>query len=194
MINLFYEPFPDFVTVNGRNCPVVTDFREWIRLHDLLRDENVPQRSKIFLLAEWFVNPPALLAEAHIQALTDFYLVKDLELHKDEEDENAEPEINFKPPVFDWKIDSKYLIADFRQFYQINLLQIKYLHWFEFTALFQALPEESQCQKRIYYRSVDLRQIKDKNEKKRIRKIKKSIALPYEMSDEQIGAVLAAAL
>lgn len=193
MINLLYEPLPDSVTVDGRNCPVVTDFREWIKFHDLLRDKEVPQQSKIFLLAEWFVNPPVFLTESHVKALTDFYIAKDLDFQNSEKNEE-EPEQNFKPPVFDWRIDSEFLIADFRQFYQINLFSVKYLHWFEFIALFHALPEESQCQKRIYYRSVKLDQIKDKNEKKRIKKIKRSIALPYEMSDEQIGAALAAFL
>lgn len=193
MINLLYEPLPDSVTVDGRNCPVVTDFREWIKFHDLLRDKEVPQQSKIFLLAEWFVNPPVFPTESHVKALTDFYIAKALGNQNSEENEE-EPEQNFKPPVFDWRIDSEFLIADFRQFYQINLFSVKFLHWFEFIALFRALPEESRCQKRIYYRSVDLNQIKDKNEKKRIKKIKRSIALPYEMSDEQIGAALAAFL
>lgn len=185
-MNLLYESFPD--TADG--LPVVTDFREWIKFHDLLTDKEVPEHTKIFLMADWFLRPPLPLKETHVKALLDFYLVKPLDPHADEEEENKKAPPPSKPPAFDYSFDAAFLLADFRQFYQIDLLKIPYLHWFEFRSLLNALPEESSCQKRIAYRSIDLREIKDKNEKKRIRKIKRSIAIPFEMSDEAIGEAL----
>lgn len=187
MMNLFYESFPDAVAINGRQCPVVTDFREWIKFHDLLADKEIPEHVKISLMSDWFLRPPLPLKEPHVKALLDFYLAKPLDTQAEEEEKTPPPS---KPPVFDWSFDAPFLLSDFRRFYQIDLLKISYLHWFEFKSLFQALPEESTCQKRIAYRSIDLKEIKDKNEKKRIRKIKREIKIPFEMSDEAIGEAL----
>ncbi|MBP0975818.1 MAG: hypothetical protein J6P20_07125, partial [Oscillospiraceae bacterium] len=53
-----------------------------------------------------------------------------------------------------------------------------------------ALPDDSQCMKRIAYRSVNLSEIKDKRERTRIAKIQRQIALPFEFDDEMIGAAL----
>ena len=35
-MNPLYEKFPDYVEVRGRRCRIVTDFREWIKLSELL--------------------------------------------------------------------------------------------------------------------------------------------------------------
>ena len=193
MMNLLYESFPDAVTVNGRQCPVVTDFREWIKFHDLLADKEISERAKISLLPDWFLRPPLPLTDAHVRALLDFYLVKQLDPRPDEEEkEKNNPPSPPKPPVFDYSFDAPFLLSDFRRFYQIDLLKIDFLHWFEFKSLFHTLPEESSCQKRIAYRSTDIRKIKSKSEKARIRKIQKAIALPFAAAEEAVGEELLA--
>ena len=54
--------------------------------------------------------------------------------------------------------------------------------------LFDGLSEKNEIKQRIYYRSVDLSTIKDKEERKRIRKIQNSIRLPQEViSDGDIA-------
>lgn len=192
MMNLFCEPFPDSVRIGNQNLEIVTDFREWIRFHDLISDTDVPDGLKLHFLREWFVHPPDFLTESHINALCDFYHADAIDYHRDEEQKKEKPAP--KPPVFDWCIDAKFLISDFRRFYQMDLFSVHYLHWWQFLALFRGLPEESTCQQRIGYRSIQLKDIKDKNEKKRIKKIKNAIALPFEMTDEMMGAAMADAL
>ena len=49
-MNPLYEKFPDYVEVRGKRCRIVTDFREWIKLVELLDDEGVPGRKKTELL------------------------------------------------------------------------------------------------------------------------------------------------
>jgi hypothetical protein len=92
--------------------------------------------------------------------------------------------------VFDWKYDAKYLLADFRRYYGIDLLTAE-MHWWEFRSLFAALPDDSLCQKRIAYRSADLSRIKDSKRRAEIARIQQQIALPYEMTDDEISAVFA---
>ncbi|MDE6730404.1 MAG: bacteriophage Gp15 family protein [Oscillospiraceae bacterium] len=45
------------------------------------------------------------------------------------------------------------------------------MHWHVFLNLFNTLPEDVPIKQRMFYRSVNLSSIKDKNERKRIRKI-----------------------
>ena len=57
-------------------------------------------------------------------------------------------------------------------------------------ALFNAL-DKCELTERIHYRSVDLSTIKDKDERKRIRKIQNELKLDdYMLSDEDIGGAL----
>ncbi|GEM_PF-220414 len=185
MINIFYESFPDAVTVEDRSCPVVTDFRDWMKFSGLLGDQSIPAQVLPFLTAAWFRMPPAVPTRAHFDALVEFYQARPL--RPDSETSQKNPR---KPPVFDWNIDAPYLLADFRQFFRIDLIHAGFLHWWEFLSLFCGLPETSQSKKRIFYRGCDLDQIPDRFRREEIRRIRNSIALPYVMQDDEIGAAM----
>ena len=40
-MNFFYEELPSTVNVRGENIKVITDFREYIRLLDMLKDQEL---------------------------------------------------------------------------------------------------------------------------------------------------------
>ena len=62
------------------------------------------------------------------------------------------------------------------------------MHWYEFRALLNTLPEDTPLKKRMSYRAINILSIKDKAEKKRIKDIQRSIALPSrELSIYEIG-------
>lgn len=186
MINALYEPFPETVTVNGIEYPIVTDFREWIKFADMLDDKEISSEEKIFLLAEWLLNPPERITNELIKAVFSFYKAENLNFNRDYDDEISEEQIS--PPVFNWKIDAKYIIGDFWRYYGIDLLSEEYMHWWKFRCLFSALPDDSQCQKRIAYRSTDISQIKNESERCRIMRIKQAISIPFEYDEDMIGA------
>lgn len=191
MINALYEPFPEAVTADGKEYPIVTDFREWIKFSDMMSDKELSSEEKILLFADWFLNPPEYITQELVKAVFDFYKAQGLDFepdYDDEEEEKPSDEPSVSPPVFDWKIDSKYIIGDFRRYYGIDLLSEKYMHWWKFRCLFSALPDDSQCQKRIAYRSTDINRIKNESERRRIMRIKQAIAIPFEYDDNMIGA------
>jgi hypothetical protein len=79
--------------------------------------------------------------------------------------------------VIDFEQDADYIYADFLTAYGIDLTDENMsLHWWQFVALLRALPESTSMAKRMYYRSVDLSELKGK-EKSRIAGIKKEIAI-----------------
>ena len=186
MINALYEPFPESITVDGQGYQLLTDFRDWIRFADMIHDTEINEYDKVRMLTLWFKTAPSRMTAEMVDALFDFYYATDLEPDADyeDDDEDTAEDAVIKPPVFDWRIDSRYILGDFRHYYDMNLLSIDYLHWWEFRCLFAALPDDSQCQKRMAYRSIDLGSIKNDQERNRIARIQRSIAIPYENEDD----------
>lgn len=187
MINILYEPFPDSITADGQTFRVPTDYREWLRFADMLADQELQPEEKAYLCGKWLDPEPDLITESVVTALLGFYRADGLHPEPPEPDEEDEPEPPH-PPYFDWKIDATFLLGDFRHYYGIDLLTDG-LHWWKFRALFEALPDDSRCMKRIAYRSADISQIRNKAERARIARIQKQIALPYEFDDEAIGEI-----
>lgn len=190
MINALYESFPESIKADGKTYPIITDFREWIRFSDMMSDKELSTELKIYLLTEWLLKPPEKVTVSLVNAVFDFFRAAQLEPESVDDEGGEEQEMPVKPPVFDWKIDAKYVIGDFRHYYGIDLLTVKYMHWWEFRCLFSALPEDSICNKRIAYRSANLSEIKNDAERERIRKIQLKIALPFEYNDDMIGSAL----
>ncbi len=188
MINAFYEPFPDSITADGREYRIITDFREWFRFADMIADNGIPEHEKLLLMAEWLLDEPVKITDELVEAVCNFYKADALNYVCDNDEEDTGEDTSDSQPVLDWKIDAPYIIGDFQRFYRIDLLNAG-MHWWKFRILFSALPEDSQIMKRICYRSIDLGQIKDESERRRIMKLKQLYALPYELEDDDIGAV-----
>ena len=85
--------------------------------------------------------------------------------------------------------DAGYVLAAFRQAYNIDLRNIRYMHWYEFRWLFEALPDNIPLKERINYRSINVSDIKDNKERSRIRKIQRATALPNNIGDMDIGSI-----
>lgn len=192
MINALYEPFPEEIRADGVSYPIETDCREWFRFGDMLADQELTKEEKLYLMTEWLYEAPEEITSELVNAVFGFYRADGLKPDIPEFDEDEEPEENDqlkRPPVFDWKYDAAFILGDFRRFYGIDLLSVEYMHWWEFRCLFDALPDDSQCRKRIGYRSADLSQIKNEAERKRIATIQRQIALPFEMDEDDIAAI-----
>lgn len=185
MMNLFYEPLPDSIPVGGSDYKILTDFRDWLKFIDLTKDEAIQPEYKLDYMRNWFAEVPECITKEQYQGLRDFCEAKPLE--PDRPDEN-EQELLSRPPTFDWCLDAKFVIADFRRFYGIRLLKTEYLHWWEFLSLLRALPDESQTFRRIDIRSADLSKITDKERKRAVMEAQMRIAIPFEVDDFSIGA------
>lgn len=111
MINALYEPFPETISADGKNYPILTDFRDWLKFSDMMNDKEISSGEKILLLSDWFLNPPECVSSELVKAIFDFYKAENLDFKPDFHGDSEE--ISITPPVFDWKIDSKYVIGDF---------------------------------------------------------------------------------
>lgn len=199
-MNVFYEELPEALEINGREYPVITDFREWIRFSDMLKSD-IPPEFKLEFLSEMFLEEvPDLYTEDGIEeamdAITSFLSLSGTEFpdissdeaNSEEESEEVEYEEQRAKKAIYYEQDAPYIISAFRREYQIDLLSVPYMHWWEFRMLLDGLSEESQIKKRIYWRTCDVSKM-DKKERREILKIRRSITIPEEeyVSDEDIG-------
>lgn len=92
---------------------------------------------------------------------------------------------NNEDNVISFDIDAKYIYAAFMQSYHLDLIEQQgKLHWTKFSALLNALPDDTLMRQIIDIRKTDLSEIKDKKEKSRIKKLKRQFALPDSQSEE----------
>lgn len=183
MIQLLYEPLPDSIQAGGSDFKILTDFRDWLKFGDLMKDEALEDIEKLDFMRNWLVEIPEEMTAELFTGLRDFCAARELEPDRDEPEEHPR-----KAPTFDWKLDAACVLADFRRFYQIDLLKIPYLHWWEFLSLLRALPDESQVFRRVGIRSADLSKITDKEKKRAVMEAQMRIAIPFELDDFAIGA------
>lgn len=186
-MNILYERFPESVKVNGEYYPVITDFREWLRFAELVEDDSVPWQIKCRSLLQWYTDRIPDDIEAAIYALGDFFTCK--KMYKEDSEEEEEEQKRIKP-VFSFSEDAGCIYAAFREAYGIDLQKVNYMHWFEFRSLFDWLPDNTEIKQRIMYRSIDPGTIRDKDERKRIKKIQRAVALKKKqrkLDDYEIG-------
>ncbi len=188
-MNFFYEAFPDTVNIRGEEVPIITDFREYIRLLDMLKCDELNSYQKRGILEDYFLDEITVDKDA-IDALTEF-VVMDLGGDEDAEESDSE-QAGSKKNLFSYEIDYPFILSGFLRDYGIDLETVNYLHWWKFRMLFDGLSEDTEIKQRIMYRGIDLSDIKDKNERKRIAKIQRRIQLPAEaLSDYDIGDAFA---
>lgn len=194
-MNFFYEAFPDTVNIRGKNFSIITDFRDYIRLLDMLKCEELNTYQKMAILEDYFLDEITIDDDA-ISALTGFVIMdldsQDKDLNEDDSDEDSSEQSGAKKNLFSYEIDYPFILSGFLRDYGIDLETVDYMHWWKFRMLFDGLSEDTEIKQRIIYRGINLSDIKDKEERKRIAKIQRRIQLPAEaLSDYDIGNVFA---
>lgn len=191
-MNLFYEDYPKSIMADGQEIRIRTDFREYIRLIDLLKEDKLRDYEKWQFIIQYFYERPDNMASA-LDGLVDFVNLEQLREKISESNEDEQEESVDSRPLFSFQYDYPYILSGFLSSYGINLRSVDYMHWWEFRLLFDGLPEDTEIKKRIMYRAINPAEIKDNEERKRIIKIQKAIRLPEEvtMSDYDIGDAFA---
>lgn len=183
MINLLYEQYPTELIIDNISYPIITNFRDWIAFFDMINDDILEPKDKLVASLQWFESDvPADLEKAY-NSLISFASADELYSKPTQNNRKSSTK-----QILSYLHDSSYVLGAFLQTYGINLRNIDYMHWYEFRALLDALPEDTPLKKRMSYRAINVSSIKDKAEKKRIKDIQCSIALPSrELSAFDIG-------
>ena len=184
-MSILTEGLPDSVNVCGKEYKIHTDYRIWLKFESVIFDlqKNNFQKMTDAIIACIDKSKNKLLPEnlqELIVALMDFHRCNE----KAEIKKVNEKEIR-KAPVFDFEEDAGYIYAAFLAQYGIDLIDIPYLHWFKFNALFRSLEDTNKIMKIMSWRDMDLSKIKDSEQRQVYRKLKETFALTDKRTNEE---------
>lgn len=152
-------------TIQGRRVP--TDWLWWLKNVGYVLDSPLLWAEKHdILLLNVFGGVMPEREDEHLQGVLDFYFCGQLT-------EDAEPA---PERLLDWKKDALRIWGDFRVYAGIDLKTAR-MHWWEFRAIFDSLPPDSQIMTAMRYRSIDLGTIPDAKERARYARLKRTVAL-----------------
>ena len=164
-----YERLPDFVIVGRKKVRVDLDFRNVLRMMEILSRDDLTPEAREWLAARCVCRRPIHGVLKEIRALLF-----------------SDPPKNDGKRITSFEQDAPLIRAAFRQVYGINLWTEK-LHWLEFTELLQGIPEGNRYAETIGIRVREMPSPTKWNAKERewLAKAKASVAL--KRSEEEIA-------
>ena len=184
-----FNGYPDSVSVYGTKYPVNTDFRIMCRFEIAIQKSDTADITSA--VSDFFIGNIPDNADLAVDAVLEFYLCG-------KQAEGGKPSGKNGKRCYDYNEDWKYFIAAFRQQYGIDLNTAE-LHWWEFSALFSGLTDDTELIKIMQIRCTNLKDISDKKERDRIKKLQERYALKqyrrkhYKTAEERDRAMIEAA-
>lgn len=183
-MNILLDGLPDHVDVAGRYVRIVTGYRAGVRFERIIkgRGDNVEKLREALSLyfpgesfQTWEQSPA-------VDALLWFYRCGNDEETSDEEDDDG-PVSKYR--AFDFRYDSGLVYAAFMQAYRIDLIKNN-IHWWQFKALFDALPDDTRLVKTIGYRTAEVPAGATDEQRQRIEDLRRAHALPEDADQKQL--------
>lgn len=171
---------PEAVEIDGRKYGIRFGFRTMIAI-EMLMYSHVSDEDKMLQSLDLFYGND-------IPENIDNAISKLLWFHACGEEDERETEAGTKPKrqqkrAYDFQQDGRMIYAAFMQQYGINLHTVlsDELHWWEFSALFENLSDDTKMAKVMYWRTCDLNGM-SKAEQRYIRKMRNIFAIKDDVS------------
>ena len=167
-----HERLPDSITVDGKRYKCNFDFRNVLRMLDIMQREDILPDARDYLCARCVCkNAPKKAAKVY-NALCAMLFPQT-------------PETGGKR-LTSYEQDAGLIRTAFRQVYGIDLFQDK-LHWFEFVELIQNLPDGCRYEETIGIRARPMPAPTKYNQKERewLLKAKQSVALHLTEKEQE---------
>lgn len=146
---------PGSLYVDGVEYPIDADFRTILRYNKMLDEVEENDMQQVFeCMAQVYERVPDNLLEA---AATLNWFVRCGKEEKKKRPSNKILGINSNDP-FDFEVDGEMIYSAFRRndVYGIDLHTIPYLHWWEFMAMLNDLPDSVKLSRVMDYRIIDV--------------------------------------
>lgn len=179
-MSLFTEPLPIRYEFEGKTYEMHTDFREWMRFEMLMLDEDIlpdERASLLFKLIFPVVPPDPELGSFLIWFYSCGRKPNKVKSRKASKHKN-------NAAIYSFEFDDGYIYAAFKEVYGIDLMEIEYMHWWQFKALFKGLHGCKFCD----IMSCRSEEITDKTpqwKKAHLQECKQLYAIPKSLSEQQ---------
>ncbi len=182
MIGFITQPHPTSLLISGREYEINTDFRVWMKISEIFSEENISSADKIIKIFSLIFTSsvlPSSIDEA-IKSIGEFLVPFPSGNERKGKGGNT---------AFSFSHDGGLIYAAFLSQYGIDLTSAR-LHWWRFLALFFAL-DSCKFTEIVKIRTMDLSTIKDTDQKRFIRKLKRLYRLPSvsPRMSEEIGKI-----
>ena len=179
--NLILNRLPQYTP---SRLKIRTDFRESIKFELLMQDNKLNEEEKVKLALNLYYNLNDITdIKKAVEDIIWFYKGGKKEI------ENVDKEVkksnSKEKQIYSYEFDAEYIYSAFMEQYNIDLNNIKYLHWWKFKTLLISLNESTLFSKIMGYRAMNINKIKDKDMKRHYKKMKKIYALPDMRSEEE---------
>ena len=176
-ISILTDFLPIEVEIEGVRYPINWDFRTSILFEQLMLNNNISEKEKsdeaLQLYYGYEIDTIKYINNNNINQFVEemllFYKCGKKIISTNEDSEKSE---------------------NFMHDYHIDLQDIEGLHWWKFKALFNSLSSDCKFIKILEYRSIDLSEIQDKQQKNFYRKMKKLYALPQSLEEKEKQALI----
>jgi len=174
-VNILVDKLPN----EYEGLKINTDFRTSILFELLMQERNLTPQDKISLSLRLYYNEIPLDIKTALNGILWLYSCgkEDNNIKKGNKGNNSKQ-------IYSFEYDANYIYSAFLEQYGIDLNETN-MHWWKFRALFNGLNENVLFSKIMSYRSVNLDSIKDEEQKKYYKKMKKVYALPDNRSKEE---------
>ncbi len=158
-----HDRLPDSITVDGKRYKCNFDFRNVLRMLDILQRDDILPDARDYLCARCVCKAPKNAAKVYGALCAMLF--------------PQTPETGGKR-LTSYEQDAALIRTAFRQVYHIDLFRDK-LHWFEFVELLQCLPDGCRYEETIGIRARPMPAPTKYNQKERewLLKAKQSVAL-----------------
>ena len=179
-MNLLLDRPPTQIEVGGLFYEIDADFRTGIAFELLMLDEEFTETEKAARAMELYFPQIPDDEEEAMEKILWFYLCGREETNQEEKETEPAP----KNIVYSYEYDAGSIYAAFLSQCGMDLVEIPFLHWWKFKALFHALDENLEFMKIMRYRAVDITKV-PKEQKDFYRKMKQLYALPDNRTEEE---------
>ena len=162
-----YERLPDSVTVNGRKIKLDLDFRNVLRMMDILQTDDLTSEAREWLALRCICRHPR---KGMLEAVKSLLFVPN--------------EHKARGRVMDFVQDADLIRAAFEQAYGIDLTKDR-IHWLRFLYLLAGLPENTRLSEVISIRSRPIPEPTKYNQKEIQALIEAKTAVALRMSEEE---------
>lgn len=172
--------YPDQVEINGQNYGIRTDFRTSILFEIMMQDDGLDNKTKVRKgLGLYYPVIPDDLNGAVDTALW-FYRCG----REETTVQKRMASRRGKNQIYSFEHDAGLIYAAFLMAYNIDLQDIRYMHWWRFRYLFNSLPKDCEFSRAMEYRSMDISDKMPKEQKEWYKKMKRLYALPLPKEED----------
>lgn len=176
-----FAPLPTGIDVNGAKIPIQTDFRASVAFETAMEaagedsEKIVDAMLSCYFAEDAASTVTACLSAGHADALVSAVLCF---YRGGRPETKATAPTKKERPLYAFSHDAERIFAAFRQHYGIDLYTVTHLHWWQFRAMFAALPEDCEIVRIMHIRGAKPEKGMSAKERASLRKAQAAYALP----------------